>query len=103
VATIRTVVPVVAHYKVIRFLNDFWTVVFVAAKFWRHIQIWLENLVNVHFSVFDPNGVSLLGDDPFDERFIGVTGIVKHYDVPRLRLSEESIHRLVDDQAILIL
>ena len=93
----------VAHDEVVRVLDDFRTVVLVAAELWRHEQVRLKHFVDEDPAIFNAYRVAFLGHDPLDERLVGVAWVIQHHDVALLRHSEEPVGGLVDDQSVLVL
>ena len=102
-AAVGTVVPVVTHHKVIRLLNNLWAVILMASELRRHEEVGLEYFVDIYLAVLNPHGVTLFGDDTFNERLVGIARVKQHNDVAPLGLTKEAVGCFVHDQSILIL
>src|SRR5581483_1012661 len=64
---VRTVVPVIAHHKVIAYGNHLRSPVVVAAELGRHVVVFQRDIVHVDTSVDDADRVTFFGDDALDE------------------------------------
>jgi hypothetical protein len=103
VATVGAVVSMVAHHEVVRLLNNFWAAVFMASELWGHEEVRLEYFVDIYLAVVNPHGVTFLGDDSFDKRFVWIARVKQHHDVASLWIAKETVGCFVHDQPILVL
>ena len=101
-SAIRTVVAMVAHDEVVGFADHFRAVVFVAPEIQWYIIIGKKHFIHINSSVFDPDRVAFLCDDPLDEGLVRVPRVIQHDDVARLRQTEKTIQRFVYDESVLV-
>ncbi len=93
----------VAHHKIVRFLDNFRTMIFITSELWWDEEVRLKLLVDIDLTFLNSDRITFFSDYPFNKRFIWVAGIKQHDYVTGFWFAEETISRFIDNQSILVL